>query len=94
MPQAKTVSWKVVNYGVPAVATILTRRVLVMTWSRLRETPPPENPADRQVSWPQAVSWAVATGVGMGVARLLALRSAATVWEVATHETPPGVQPD
>jgi hypothetical protein len=36
-----------------------------------------------------ALSWAVATGVGVGVARLLAIRSAAALWEVAVHEPPP-----
>jgi hypothetical protein len=31
---------------------------------------------------------------GGGIARLVATRSAAAAWEVATHEAPPGVQPD
>jgi hypothetical protein len=67
--------------------------MLVIVWNRFRDVPPPENPADRRASWTEAVSWAVATGVGIGVTRLLALRSAATVWEAATHETPPGLPP-
>jgi hypothetical protein len=36
-----------------------------------------------------AVSWAVASGVGVGVARLVAIRAAAGVWEAAVHEPPP-----
>jgi hypothetical protein len=36
------------------------------------------------------VSWAVATGAGVGVARIVAIRSAARVWEATVHEPPPG----
>jgi hypothetical protein len=93
MRASKTLSWKAVSYGAGALSTVLTRRMLVMVWNRFRDVPPPENLADRRASWMQAVSWAVATGVGIGVTRLLALRSAATVWEAATHEAPPGLTP-
>ena len=37
----------------------------------------------------EALSWAIATGVGVGVTRLLAIRTAAVVWEAATDEPPP-----
>jgi hypothetical protein len=36
-----------------------------------------------------ALIWAIATGVGIGVMNLVAMRSAARMWEAATHETPP-----
>ena len=50
---------------------------------------PPPLPADRHSSWADALSWAIASGVGVGVARLLAIRTAAVVWEATTHEPPP-----
>ena len=46
-------------------------------------------PPDRRSAWVDALSWAVATGFGVGVARLLAVRTAAAVWEAAVHEQLP-----
>jgi Protein of unknown function (DUF4235) len=86
----KTLGWKAVSYGAGALATIVTRRTLTMAWNRFADRPPPGNPADRYAPWMPALIWAVATGVGIGVMNLVAVRSAARVWEAATHETPPG----
>jgi hypothetical protein len=44
---------------------------------------------DRKVSWRAALTWAVATGVGIAVARVIAVRVSARAWEAATHEAPP-----
>ena len=93
MPDGKVLGWKVVSFGAGAVAALVTRRVLAMVWNQFVEVPPPEHIADRRVPWRQALSWAVATGVGVGVMNLVAQRSAATVWEAATHEMPPALQP-
>jgi hypothetical protein len=76
------------------VAGLVTRQVMTSTWKAVAGREPPENPADRRTSWPEALTWAVAVGVGVGVARLVATRASAAVWEAATHEPPPGVQPD
>jgi hypothetical protein len=89
MPDRKAASWKVVSLGAGALAALVTRRALAMVWNQVAEVPPPEHLADRRVPWIPALSWAVATGVGIGVMNLVAQRSAATVWEAATHETPP-----
>jgi hypothetical protein len=66
--------------------------MLTMAWNRFVADPPPGNPADRHTAWMPALIWAAATGVGIGVMNLVAMRSAARVWEAATHETPPGSQ--
>ena len=36
-----------------------------------------------------ALGWAIAAGAGAGVARLVAIRTAARVWEATIHEQPP-----
>jgi hypothetical protein len=36
-----------------------------------------------------ALTWAIASGVGIGVMRLLAARGAARGWEAVKHEPPP-----
>jgi hypothetical protein len=89
VPSVKKYGWKAVTVGLGALAGLATRGVLEVMWKDLRGTPPPKVSADRRSSWVDALSWAVATGVGVGVARLVAVRTAAVVWEAAVHEPPP-----
>ena len=86
--ESKKLGWKAISYGAGALAGFATQRVLEKLWRGSRHASPPIA-ADRGSSWIEALSWAVATGVGIGVARLLAIRTAAVVWEAATHEPPP-----
>jgi hypothetical protein len=87
--EPKEVRWKAISYGAGALAGLATRRLIDSAWKGLGHASRPPVPADRRLSWAEALSWAVATGVGMGVSRLLAIRTAAVVWEAATHERPP-----
>jgi hypothetical protein len=89
VPQSKELGWRAISYLAGAATGLVTQRTLEPVWKRLRRGVPPRAAADRRSSWVEALSWAVATGVGMGVTRLLAVRSAAAVWEAATHELPP-----
>ena len=89
MPERKVLGWKAISYGAGALAGLVTQRVLEAAWKGSHHASPPPLAADRRSSWTEALSWAVATGVGMGVTRLLAIRTAAVVWETATHELPP-----
>ena len=89
MSLVKKFGWKGVTVGVGALTGFVTLRGLEVIWTALRGSTPPKVAADRRSSWADALSWAVATGVGVGVARLLAMRSAAALWEAAVHEPPP-----
>ena len=82
-------SWKAIAVGTGALTGLATQRVIEFIWTAVRGSKPPKLAADRSSPWPEAVSWAVATGVGVGVARLLAVRTAAAIWEAAAHEPPP-----
>jgi hypothetical protein len=86
--ETKKLGWKAISYGAGALAGLVTQRVLEAAWKESRHASPPVA-ADRDSSWMEALSWAIATGVGIGVARLLAIRTAAVVWEATTHEPPP-----
>lgn len=88
MPGGKQIGWKVLAGASGALAGLTTQRLLGWLWRSVRSASPPPA-ADRRSSWPDALSWAVATGVGVGVARLLAIRTAAVVWEATVHEVPP-----
>lgn len=85
----KKYGWKTITHALGALTGFATQRFLEVLWTGIRGSTPPKVPADRRLPWPDAVSWAVATGVGVGVGRLLAVRTAAAVWEAAVHEPPP-----
>jgi hypothetical protein len=90
--EGKTLGWWGFSYGAGALAGLASHRILEASWKACRHTSTPV-PADRRSSWTEALSWAVATGVGMGISRLLAIRTAAVIWEVATNQ-PPTSRPD
>jgi hypothetical protein len=69
---------------------MLARKLVSTAW-RLgtgEELPPEDD--DRAVGLSQAVTWAAGVGAAAGVARVLSRRSAATAWEKAVGEPPPG----
>ena len=84
----KQLAWKAINAGIAAVSVLVTRRVLTAVWQRFG-TEPPGGPDDRTATWRSALTWALATGVGVAVARVVAVRLSARVWEAAMHEAPP-----
>jgi hypothetical protein len=81
-------AWRVTSGAAAALAGLGARRLVLLAW-RDDGHAPDEDP---RRSWTQAVGWAVALGVAVGVARVVAVRGAARVWEGATGERPP--EPD
>lgn len=86
------VAWKVVGVGSGLVAARLSRKVMTTTWHKTKGGEPPRNPAAPGTTWPKALSWAVASGAGVAVARLLAMRGAAKAWQKTTGSLPPGLE--
>ena len=70
-------------------AAVAARKIVSALWRS--DTATPLNPADRRTSWREALAGGLATAVGAAVARVVALRGAATGWEKMTGETPPGI---
>jgi hypothetical protein len=89
MLEFKRYGWKMITLASGALAGALTQRLLGSAWKAVRGATPPPKPANWRSSWTDALSWAIATGVGAGVARLVAIRTAARMWEAAIHEPPP-----
>jgi hypothetical protein len=85
----KKLSYNALSTVAGIAAAVAARKIVSALWSSDTETP--LNPADRRTSWREALAWGLATAVGAGVARVVALRGAATGWEKMTGETPPGV---
>jgi hypothetical protein len=85
--------WTVVRSATTFVAVALTKRVVDSGWRIVTGNEPPTEPEDPDLTWKEAISWALASGVGIAVARLLATRQAAQMWRRWTGELPPGFRP-
>jgi len=80
--------WKILGAGAGIGAATMTRKLVTSGWAAATGKPPPENPEDPEVSWPEAVGWAVASGAAIGVARLLATRKAAEYYAKSAGHPP------
>ena len=89
---AGSVAWKVVGVSSGLLAAKVSRTVLDRVWARTKGGEPPRNPAAPGTTWTEAVSWAVASGVTVAVARLVATRGAASAWRKTTGSLPPGLE--
>jgi hypothetical protein len=73
-------------------ATMIARKVMTATWKLSTGKHPPSNPEHPDVSMGEAVAWAVASGVAVGVARMLAGRKAADYYRRSTGQLPPNLE--
>jgi len=84
--------WKILGTGAAVAAAVVAKQVVTRGWTAATGKPPPANPEDPEVSWPEAVGWAVASGALIGVARLLATRKAAEYYTKSAGHPPKGLQ--
>ncbi len=78
--------------GVASLAAVgavaATKPLVERIWTLLSGREAPGNPAHQDVTWGEAVMWALVTGALVGVIRLLAQRGAASVWAKARGDYP------
>lgn len=84
--------WKTVGVLAGVFAARTSRSVLDKAWARTKGGEPPRNPAAPGTTWGEALQWAVASGVAVGLARLLAARGTAKAWQKGTGHLPPGLE--
>jgi hypothetical protein len=70
-------AWKVFGFGAGLGAAVVTRQVFIAAWKFVTGKPPPDSPENPETGIFEALTWVIASGVGAGVARLLATRKAA-----------------
>jgi len=85
------VAWKVLGTGAAVLAGVLAKRLVTAGWKLGTGNPPPVNPEDPDVSWKEAIGWAVASGAVVGIARLLATRKAAAYYTKSAGHRPKGM---
>jgi hypothetical protein len=81
--------WAVVGGLAGALGAFAMRNGLETAWKLAVGDDPPKNPAARDVPWRHAILWTVATGVLIGLGRMLAERAAAEAWDRYQGRTPP-----
>jgi Protein of unknown function (DUF4235) len=85
--------WRLVSTGSGMLCGLLARKLLRAGYSAIRgdaAAASPFDPTNSRFSWPDALLWAAAAGVGLGVARVVSARLAIFGWEAATGTLPPG----
>jgi hypothetical protein len=80
--------WLAVSGGAAIAAAAATLFMMQKGWESATGRKPPDNPASPHVAWPEAVGWALVTGVTASLARLLAERGSASAWRRATGRYP------
>jgi uncharacterized protein DUF4235 len=85
--------WKLVSVSTGLLGGLLARKLIRATYRAVRkDTAPvtPFDPTNSRFSWPDALLWAAAAGIGLGITKVLSARLAAIGWEAATGTLPPG----
>jgi hypothetical protein len=80
--------WNGVASAAAVGAVVLTKPLIERAWRVTFRADPPGNPAHQDVSWRDAILWALVTGAVVGVIRLVAQRLAAGAWQKARGEYP------
>jgi hypothetical protein len=86
--------WTVFSLVSALGAAAVAKKGLDRAWQVATGKQPPENPADPDVEIWEAVSWAVASGIAVGLARMLAQRKAASYYYRSTGHLPPDLRKD
>lgn len=84
--------WHLLALVSAGLAAVAVRNLLEASWEWAKDQEPPQNPAARSTSWPEALAWTAASGLAVGLARLLAQRGAAAGWKKVRGRYPKGLE--
>jgi hypothetical protein len=84
--------WNLYAGAVGAATAVLATKALQGLWRMATGDEPPE-PTDPSTPGREAIAWAAASAVGIGVATVMANRFAAIQWEKAMGAPAPGKGP-
>src|SRR3954463_13954195 len=86
--------WSILSLAAALIAATIAKKGLDTSWRAATGKNPPANPADPDVDLWEAVLWAMASGVAVQLARMLATRKAANYYARSTGHLPPGLGKD
>jgi len=85
-------TWKFMGTGGAVLSGILAKKVLTTGWEKATGNPPPANPESPDISWGEALAWAIVSGAIIGVVRMLTARKAADLYRKSTGHLPPDME--
>jgi hypothetical protein len=85
-------TWTLFGLAATLGATMAARKAMTATWKLSTGKQPPSNPEHPDVSMAEAIAWAAASGVAVGLARMLATRKAADYYRRSTGHLPANLQ--
>lgn len=85
-------AFKAMTVAATVGAAFVARKLVTLSWKAAMGTEPPVNPEDPEVTWQEAVGWALVSGAAIGVARLLASRQTAAWFRKQTGHLPSNLQ--
>lgn len=90
---ASNVVWKVVALGSGLAAAKVSNKAVEAGWRRATGGgEPPRNPSRAETPWRQALVWSAASGLALGVSRMLAQQGMAKAWKTTTGALPAAVR--
>jgi hypothetical protein len=89
MPSLDRIKWLIVAGGAGLLAAKLTQTALGAGWRSVQHTEPPTSADSVETPTGEAVLWAVFLGAGVALAKLAAVRGAASLWRRSTGHEPP-----
>jgi hypothetical protein len=87
--------WQLGSWMTGLAGAYVARVVIKAIYRMIRKDKAPSAVFDSSTSrfsWPDALVWGVAGGLGLAVAKIVSSRVAAIGWEVATGTPPPGAE--
>ena len=84
--------WKLESALTGMLAAAVAQKLIKVVYGLVRRDKTrvtPFDPSNSRLSWPNALLWAGAAGVGLGIAKVMGNRVAAFGWELATGTLPP-----
>lgn len=86
--------WSLFSVVAALGSAAVAKKGLDASWKAATGKQPPENPADPDVDFWEAVAWAAASGTFVALAKMFATRRAATYYRKSTGELPPPLRKD
>jgi hypothetical protein len=86
--------WKLLSTVSGMVAALMARKLMRSGYRAISKdtaAASPFDPTNPRFSLPDALLWAAAAGIGLGIAKVVSARVAAIGWAAATGTLPPGV---
>jgi hypothetical protein len=70
------------------------KKLIAHGWTAVRPEDPPRDPKKADVGWSDALIWAVISGAGTALGKLLTSKGAAGTWRAIIGTEPPGFEKD